>query len=275
MSGRDLADNEPGQRNFPSGEVMEPKMKIENALNGKIALVTGAASGIGRATAQLFAAQGAKVVLADIREESLGYGEDAITARGGESISVRTDVGKIDDVDRMLQATFDRWGCPDVVFSNSASYTLGTASELSEDQWDSTVAICLKATWMIARRMLPAMAEKGSESFIVTSSVHAILGYKRHAAYQASKGGLNALTRSMAADYAPSVRVNTIMPGAVETGIWDGYGLTPADRARIAKQCPLQKNGQPDDTAWTALFLAYITGPGIVVDGGSSTVSGS
>jgi cyclopentanol dehydrogenase len=279
MNGRDLADFDRNEWNSLRGEVMESKLKIENALYGKIALVTGAASGIGRATAQLFAAQGAKVVLADIREESLNLVKDAITASGGDSISVRTDVGKIDDVDRLVQAAFDRWGCPDVVFSNAASYPLGTASELSEDQWDSTLAICLKATWMIARRVLPAMAEKGSGSFIVTSSVHAILGYKRHAAYQASKGGLNALTRSMAADYAPMVRVNTIMPGAVETGIWDGYGLTAADRAQIAKQCPLQKNAQPDDIAWTALFLAsemssYITGQAIVVDGGFSAVSG-
>lgn len=252
-------------------------MKIEKVLEGKSAIVTGAASGIGRATAKLFAAQGASVLLADRREEGLNQVSETILADGGQAIAVMVNIGLIEDVDRMVQLALDTWGPPDVVLSNAASYSLGTASELTEQQWDSTVAVCLKATWMIARRVLPAMAEKGSGSFISTSSVHAIRGYRRHAAYQASKGGLEALTRSMAADYAPAVRVNSIMPGAVETGLWDG--LTQEDRARIALECPLQKNGRPEDIAWAALFLAsemssYITGQGLIVDGGLSAVSG-
>jgi NAD(P)-dependent dehydrogenase (short-subunit alcohol dehydrogenase family) len=252
-------------------------MKIEKVLEGKSAIVTGAASGIGRATAKLFAAQGASVLLADLREEGLNQVREAILAEGGHAITVPVNLGRIEDVDRMVQLALDTWGAPDVVLSNAASYSLGTASELTEQQWDSTVAVCLKATWMIARRVLPVMAEKGSGSFITTSSLHAIRGYRRHAAYQASKGGLEALTRSMAADYAPRVRVNSIMPGAVETGLWDG--LTPEDRAGIAMQCPLQKNGRPEDIAWAALFLAsemsaYITGHGLIVDGGLSAVTG-
>jgi len=252
-------------------------MKIEKILEGKSAIITGAASGIGRATAKLFAAQGAGVLLADIREEALLQVREEIIADGGRAIAITVNLGLIEDVDRMVQVALDTWGSPDVVLSNAASYSLGTASELTEQQWDSTLAVCLKATWMIARRVLPVMAEKGSGSFITTSSVHAIRGYRRHAAYQASKGGIEALTRAMAADYAPRVRVNSIMPGAVETGIWDG--LTQEDRARIALQCPLQKNGRPEDIAWSALFLAsemssYITGHGLVVDGGLSAVSG-
>lgn len=252
-------------------------MKIEELLKGKIALVTGAASGIGRATAELFAAQGARVVLADNREDGLHQVRNSIVARGGHVIAVPTNVGKIDDVDKLVETATSEYGCPDVVFSNAAAYSLGTASELSEEQWDSTLSICLKATWMIARRVLPEMVKKGNGSFITTSSVHAILGYRGHAAYQASKGGLNALTRSMAADYAPKVRVNCIMPGAVETGIWDK--LSAEERALIATQCPLLRNGQPEDIAWVALFLAspmssYITGQAITVDGGFSAVSG-
>lgn len=252
-------------------------MKIEKVLEGKSAIVTGSASGIGRATAKLFAAQGASVLLADMREEALLQVREGILADGGQATAVTVNLGLIEDVDRMVQIALDTWGPPDVVLSNAASYSLGTASELTEQQWDSTLAVCLKATWMIARRVLPVMAEKGSGSFITTSSVHAIRGYRRHAAYQASKGGIEALTRAMAADYAPRVRVNSIMPGAVETGIWDG--LTQEDRARIALQCPLQKNGRPEDIAWSALFLAsemssYITGHGLVVDGGLSAVSG-
>jgi 3-oxoacyl-[acyl-carrier protein] reductase len=252
-------------------------MKIEDVLAGKCALVTGAASGIGRTTAELFARQGARVVLVDVREEALAVVREGIVTAGGQAIAVKTNVGLIEDIDRALDLGFLTWGCPDVVLSNAASYSAGMASELSEEQWDLTVAVCLKATWMIARRVLPAMAARGSGSFITTSSVHSIMGYRRHAAYQASKGGLDALTRSMAADYAPHVRVNSIMPGAVETGLWDG--LTEPQRAEIAMLCPLERNGRPEDIAWTALFLAsemsaYITGQAIVVDGGLSAVSG-
>jgi NAD(P)-dependent dehydrogenase (short-subunit alcohol dehydrogenase family) len=166
---------------------------------------------------------------------------------------------------------------PDVVFSNAASYSLGTCAELSEKDWDDTLAVCLKASWMIGRCFLPAMVEKGKGSFIITSSVHAIRGYRRHAAYQASKGGLDALTRSMAADFAPAVRVNSILPGAIVTGLWDK--ISEERRAEIALMCPLKRNAVPEEVASVALFLAsdmssYITGQAIVVDGGLTATSG-
>jgi glucose 1-dehydrogenase len=131
---------------------------------------------------------------------------------------------------------------------------------------------------MIARRVLPSMVQNGSGSFIITSSVHAIRGYKRHAAYQAAKGGLDALTRSLAADFAPAVRVNSILPGAVVTGLWDG--VSEEKRASIALECPLRRNAAPEEIASVALFLAsemssYITGQAIVVDGGLTTVHNS
>jgi glucose 1-dehydrogenase len=252
-------------------------MSIENLLQGKSAIVTGAASGIGRATAELFAHQGASVLLVDVREEALNQTTANIVSQGGRAIPVTADLGQMMEVDRMVQVAEENWGPPDVVFSNAASYTLGTAAELSEQDWESTLAVCLKATWMIARRVLPAMVDKGAGSFIITSSVHAIRGYRRHAAYQASKGGLEALTRSMAADFAPAVRVNSILPGAVVTGLWDG--ISEEERASISLQCPLRRNAAPEEIASVALFLAsemssYITGQAIVVDGGLTAVSG-
>jgi NAD(P)-dependent dehydrogenase (short-subunit alcohol dehydrogenase family) len=252
-------------------------MSIEMLLRGKSAIVTGAASGIGRATAQLFAAQGARVLLADIQEKALDQATADIVSKGGQAIGVRTDIGHMEDVERMVQVAKDHWGAPDIVFSNAASYKLGTAIELSEKDWDSTLAVCLKATWMLAHHALPGMVERGSGSFIVTSSVHAIRGYRRHAAYQASKGGLEALTRSMAADFAPAVRVNSILPGAIVTGLW--AGVREEERAQIALQCPLRRNAGPEEVASVALFLAsdmssYITGQAIAVDGGLSAVSG-
>jgi glucose 1-dehydrogenase len=253
-------------------------MSIEMLLHEKSAIVTGAASGIGRATAQLFAAQGARVLLADIHGEALNEATSQIISQGGVAIGVTADVGQMQDVDRIVQVAEENWGSPDIVFSNAAAYKLGTAVELSEEDWDSTLAVCLKATWMIAHRVLPGMVEKGSGSFIITSSVQAIRGYRRHAAYQASKGGLEALTRSLAADFAPAVRVNSILPGAIVTGLWTG--VSEEERAQIALACPLRRNAAPEEVASVALFLAsemssYITGQAIVVDGGLSAVSGS
>jgi NAD(P)-dependent dehydrogenase (short-subunit alcohol dehydrogenase family) len=253
-------------------------MSIQMLLEGKSAIVTGAASGIGRATAELFAAQGARVLLVDVRDEALDQATAHIVSEGGVAIGVTADIGRMPEVDRMVRVAEDLWGVPDIVFSNAAAYKLGTAVDLSEDDWDSTLAVCLKATWMIAHRVLPGMVEKGSGSFIITSSVQAIRGYRRHAAYQASKGGLEALTRSMAADFAPAVRVNSILPGAIVTGLW--AGISEEERARIAPACPLRRNAAPEEVASVALFLAsemssYITGQAIVVDGGLSAVSGS
>jgi NAD(P)-dependent dehydrogenase (short-subunit alcohol dehydrogenase family) len=153
---------------------------------------------------------------------------------------------------------------------------MGTAAEISESQWDYTLAICLKATWMIGHMVLPSMVRNGGGAFIVTSSVHVLRGYRRHAAYQAAKGGLDALTRSMAADFAPRVRVNSILPGAIVTGLWDG--ISEEERRVIALQCPLLRNADPKEVASVALFLAsdmssYITGQRIVVDGGLSAIS--
>jgi 3-oxoacyl-[acyl-carrier protein] reductase len=250
-------------------------MGIEGLLNGKTAIVTGAASGIGRATARLFAKQGASVFLVDFRKETLRQVSDEIVAFGGRSMGMTVDLGQMKEVERMIDTAEKTWGVPDVVFSNAASYSLGTAADISEQQWDSTLAVCLKATWMIGHKVLPAMVLKGSGSFIITSSVQAIRGYRGHAAYQASKGGLDALTRSMAADFAPAVRVNSIMPGAVVTGLWDD--VSEEKRTQIALQCPLRRNAAPEEVASVALFLAsemssYITGQAIVVDGGLTAV---
>jgi NAD(P)-dependent dehydrogenase (short-subunit alcohol dehydrogenase family) len=252
-------------------------MGIEGLLRGKGAIVTGAASGIGRATAELFAEQRASVLLVDVRKEALDRVVSAISARGGQAIGVTADLGQMSEVERVARVTEQNLGTPDVIFSNAASYALGSAAEITEQQWDSTLAVCLKATWMIGHLMLPDMVRKGGGSFIITSSVHALRGYRRHAAYQAAKGGLDALTRSMAMDFAPEVRVNSILPGAVVTGLWDS--LSETERARIALQCPLRRNAEPKEIASVALFLAsdmssYITGQRIVVDGGLSATAG-
>ena len=245
-------------------------------LADKVALITGAASGIGRATAQLFAQQGARIVAADINAAGGRETVDAIRAASGDALFVRGDVGALGDVEAMVQAAADHFGRLDIVHSNAASYVMGTATEIGEEDWENTLNVCLKATWMLARCAMPHMLAQGAGVFVITGSVHALQGYADYTAYQAAKGGLLALTRALAADYAPDIRVNSILPGAVVTGLWDT--ISEADRAKIAQMCPLKRNGRPEEIAQAALFLAsdmssYMTGSHVVVDGGLSSVT--
>ncbi|HLM82979.1 MAG TPA: glucose 1-dehydrogenase [Terriglobales bacterium] len=242
---------------------------------GKVALITGAGSGIGRATALLFARQGARIFLADINEPG---GLEAVTTirnNSGDADFVRTDVGRMEDVKRMIESCFNRFGRLDIIHSNAAAHVPGSAAEIGEDDWDRTQAVCLKATWMIAKCAVPRMLKQGGGVIVITGSVHSVRGYAGYAAYQAAKGGLLALTRSLAADFAPTIRVNVILPGAVVTGMWDG--VPEAERERLAAIAPLRRNGTPEDIAQAALFLAsdmssYVTGTSLVVDGGLTSI---
>jgi NAD(P)-dependent dehydrogenase (short-subunit alcohol dehydrogenase family) len=250
-------------------------MNWTRLIDGKVALITGAASGIGRATAQLFGHHGAKVAAIDIEEEAGKKTVDSIRAASGEAFFLKSDVGRMEDVRQMVENVLAVYGRLDIVFSNAASYKVASATNLSEAEWDRTQDVCLKATWMIAHYALPTMLRNDNGSLIITSSVQGIRGYTNHAAYQAAKGGLISLTRSLAADYAPKIRVNAILPGAVLTGLVSGVSET--DLKKVAMMCPLQRNAQPEEIATAALFLAsdmssYMTGSCLVVDGGLTSV---
>jgi NAD(P)-dependent dehydrogenase (short-subunit alcohol dehydrogenase family) len=244
-------------------------------LSGKVALVTGAASGIGRATVRLFAHEGAKIVAVDINESSGLEVVESICKDSGDAIFVKANLAHKAEIESAVRKSIDHYGRVDILHSNAASYALGSATEISESDWDRTLDICLKATWRLAREVVPGMLSIGGGTIVITGSVHGIRGYSGHAAYQAAKGGLVALTRSLAADFAPMIRVNTILPGAVVTGLWDG--ISADEREKIALMCPLQRNGQPEDIAQAAVFLAsgmssYMTGTCLVVDGGLSSI---
>ena len=180
---------------------------------------------------------------------------------------MEADVATMDGVRSMVDATVDRYGRLDIVHSNAYSNVMGTATEITEADWDRTLDLCLKATWMIAHCGFPVMLEHGGGAMVITASVHSIRGYLRHAAYDAAKGGLLGLMRGLAADYAPDIRVNAILPGAVPARAGENR----------PERYPLRRVGTPHDIAQAALFLAsdmssYMTGTYLVVDGGLTSI---
>jgi NAD(P)-dependent dehydrogenase (short-subunit alcohol dehydrogenase family) len=240
-------------------------------LEGKVALITGAGSGIGRATAHLFARHGARVVVVDINDVSGRDTVQHLRGTGTDAVFVRADVGNMAQVQAMVAAAVQHYGGIDIVHSNAAASIGGSATEVDEEGWDRTLAVCLKATWMIAHHAVPVMLHRGGGTIVITGSIHSIRGFSGCAAYQASKGGLLSLTRSLACDYAPTIRVNAILPGAMDAGM--GGQVDESERTRIAKLCPLQRTGRPEDIAQAALYLAsdmsaFVTGTSLVVDGG-------
>ncbi len=243
-------------------------------LEGKVALVTGAASGIGRASARAFAREGAKVAVLDMEEVGGEETAESIRAASGDAFFLKTDVAEMRQIEAAVRATVDRYGRLDIILSNAAAYTPGDATQLTEAQWDRTLDVCVKPTYALARYGAPIMLKQGGGAIVITGSVHAVRGYASHLAYQASKGALLSMTRAMAADYAPTIRVNTILPGAIVTGMW--RDITEDHRKRIAQMSLLKRNAQPEEVASVALFLAsdmssYVTGESVIVDGGLSS----
>src|SRR5262245_60655513 len=167
-------------------------------LEGRAAVVTGGGSGIGRATSELFASEGAAVLVTDRDAESSTETARRVREAGGTAFAHVGDVGMTSDIEDALAAADRHLGGVDLIVSNAASYATGDAVELDEREWDRTIAVCLKATWSLAHDGVPRMRARGGGSIVVISSVHAIVGFRRHAAYQAAKAGLVGLTRSLA-----------------------------------------------------------------------------
>ncbi len=248
---------------------------MASRLAGKVAIITGAASGIGRATARLFASEGAAVTVVDIADAGGQETVAMIEKAGGRGLFVHADVAMTSEVQAMIETTVKQFGRLDILHNNAFWTVARPAVEQSEDEWDRTLAVCLKGPFLGSKYAIPHMLKNGAGVIINTASVHSIIGLRGYAAYQAAKGGLLSLTRSLAADYAPHIRVNAILPGGV---------LTPAQRIAPPAQVqttevknPLRRFAQPEEIAEVALFLAsdassYVTGAGIVVDGGSTAV---
>lgn len=244
-------------------------------LKNKIAVVTGAASGIGQATACLMAKEGAQVVAADINEQGLHRTVNTIEEQGGQATVCVTDLERAEDIVRMVQCAEEVYGGLHVLHNNAYWQMPGTVCDLEETGWDRTLDVCLKAIYRSCKEAIPVMKKSGGGAIVNTASVHSHVGFRNYAAYDAAKGGVLGLTRSVAVDFGPDIRSNAVLPGAILTAAWDG--ATEADRKPYIDRCPMKRLGVPDDIAAAVVFLAsdaasFITGTTLVVDGGLTTV---
>jgi len=245
-------------------------MQLEN----KIAIVTGAGSGIGEASAKRFAAEGAAVVVADLRGRKAEAVATEINDVGGHAIAREVDVSKAEDVASLVEACVSEYGGLDVLFSNAGTLRPGTAVELAPEDWDLVMGVNVRSVYLGAKYAVPHMIESGGGSIINTASISGLHGDGGAVVYAASKGAVINLTRALSTDHAPDgVRVNAICPGTIETPPVKRMMENPANRELNIRAHALRRLGQPEEIANAALWLAsdessFVSGEAIVVDGG-------
>ena len=241
-------------------------------LEDKVAVITGAGSGIGRAAALLFAREGAKVVVADVT----GAEEETAAAIGDAATPVRADVSSAADVRAMIETARARYGRLDVLFNNAGiEGAPGFTADCTEEDFDRVIAVNLKGVFLGMKYAIPVMLEHGGGSIINNASIAGLVGFPGAPAYCASKGGVVLLTKATALEYATqNIRVNAICPGVIETPMIERYVSTGEEARRMLVQIePVGRLGQPEEVAALALFLAsdeasFITGAALPVDGG-------
>jgi NAD(P)-dependent dehydrogenase (short-subunit alcohol dehydrogenase family) len=267
---------DPAASSQPEGESEPPVVPARGSrLQGKSVLVTGGGTGIGRAIAMLFASEGASLVVAGRRSEPLQETVREIRRAGGVATFARGDVTKTDRAEMIVQSAIYNFGGLDVLVNNAGLFTGGSVTEINEKRWSRVLETNLSGPYLVSRLAIPAIRSRGGGSIVNIAAVAGLAGQRGAAAFAASKGGLIALTRSMALDLAPDrIRVNAICPGTVESGMTrgqDGGSLPDEASSRI----PLGRAGRPEDVAHLALYLAsdeagWVTGSIFTVDGGRS-----
>ena len=245
-------------------------------LEDRVVIVTGASSGIGRASAILFAKNGAKVVVADINEEGGEKTVSEIEKSGGVAMFVKTDVSKAAEARACVEATIKKFGKLDCLFSNAGFNPVGTVVDTTEELWDKVIGVNLKGMYLMCKYAIPEMTKRGKGSIVCTGSVDGMLAIRNEAAYIASKGGVMALVRAMALDHArEGVRVNCIAPGAIRTPLYESFLKENMGVDDQADQHAMGRIGEPEEIAQIALFLlsdkpTFVTGATLPVDGGYS-----
>ena len=244
----------------------------------KVAIVTGASKGIGKATAVAFVAEGAAVAIADTDEELAQATAGGIQANGGQALAIPTDVSQDEQVSAMVDRVLNKWGRLDVLVNNAGIYMQADAIGTSLEDWESILAVNLTGPFLCTKHAVPAMQENGGGVIVNVSSEAGLVGIGGQVAYNTSKGGLIALTRGCAVDFADEgIRVNAVCPGTTDTPlVQEAVNRAPdpaAARRELEEVRPLNRLGRPEEIASAILYLAsdeagYATGSILSIDGG-------
>lgn len=241
-------------------------------LEGKVAIITGSTSGMGRDTAYAMAREGAKVVVVGRREERGKEVLEKIKAEGGEAIYVDADLMDNAQVEAIVDKTLEAFGTVDILHNNAGMITFKTTWDISEEEWNRVFRVNVYAPLLLAQKVAPIMKEKGKGVIINTASIASTSARWGSSAYTASKHAMMGLTKALAREMGPEIRVNAILPGAIKTEMLDSAGGPDAVEP-MRQMSPLKRLGEGSDIASVAIFLAtdeasFITGQGIRVDGG-------